>query len=173
MIFPIDKRSVLSAKILLTICYLVLSMEYARVGGTSVECTTSGTQDGCSDTQTFPCLWQSHQCAYRYDYISLQCMDVPWQSEVSIVCSTTTTVPPLDTPIEYEVNILDNPNYINYYGEMNDGRTCLNGLCDFPVTGLYEWSGMTANTDPESYWIVIDKQDAGTCLDITCTVEIA
>lgn len=130
-----------------------------------VQCGTSATRHGCSSVQTFPCRWLEHRCEYQYDYISLDCLQVPSGSSVSISCTA-------HNDVEYEVNVLDGPNYENYYGEMNDGRTCLNGLCDTLTIGTYEWSGETPNTEDEPYWIVIDKEDANVCLDITCTVEI-
>ena len=135
-----------------------ISMVYS-----AVQCGTSGSRLGCSDAQTFPCQWPAHQCEYQYDYITFKCRDVPSGASVSISCHS-------DSNVQYQVNMLDGPNYENYYGEMNDGRTCVNGMCDTLVAGTFEWSGVTPNTGNEPYLIVIDKDDYGVCLDIICDI---
>jgi len=93
-------------------------------------------------------------------------MNVPAESTITVTCNS------VDSAKNFFVNVLDGPNYNNYYGDMGDGRTCLNGLCDTQNTGTFSWSGMTPNSDPIPYCIVIDKQDPNVCLDLTCSIEI-
>jgi hypothetical protein len=157
----------------LFVAFAVLSSVFA-----APQCATSGQRSGCSDVQTFPCLWTDRQCEFQYDRISLTCEGVPDIADMSITCSPTVSTK------QYELDILDELNY-SMKKAWRMGHGCINngtGLnddgndCPEWVTGDYSWSttGYGVIGEPiGDVMTIISMVDHNTCLDITCTIDIS